>query len=182
MRRHLQSFVLFCYDSKTHSTSFSSFFIIRRMWLITPLLTARNWNYQLADIKNVRLWRRGAPSNCVRKKKTMLRWLKNALLRKRRGNIIFIANGSRKKNISCVFRKMICLCIKHKSNTQSFSKTLENFRMHGAMWVSWIKEKNGGSKTTSVNSCAVLREADIRGWLLTLYVFCKLLKPMLSML
>lgn len=44
------------------------------------------------------------------------------------------------------------------------------------------KRKNNGSKTTSVNSCAVLRKADIRGWLLTLYVFCKLLKPMLSML
>lgn len=71
----------------------------------------------------------GALQAIVYVKKTMLRWLKNALLRKKRGNIIFIANGSRKKNISCVFCKMICLCIEHKSNTQSFSKTLENLRM-----------------------------------------------------
>lgn len=51
--------------------------------------------------------------------------IKNVLLRKRHGNIIFIANGSRKENICCVFRKVNCLNIGYKSNTQSSNKTLK---------------------------------------------------------
>lgn len=49
--------------------------------------------------------------------------IKNVLLRKRRGNIIFIANGGSKKNICHVFSDLNCLYIKYKRNTKSPNKT-----------------------------------------------------------
>lgn len=49
--------------------------------------------------------------------------IKNVLLRKRHGNIIFIANGSEKKNICHVFNEMNWLYIEYKRNTQISNKT-----------------------------------------------------------
>ena len=49
--------------------------------------------------------------------------IKNVLLRKRRGNIIFIANGGTKKNICHVFSGLNCLYIKYKRNIKCSNKT-----------------------------------------------------------
>lgn len=49
--------------------------------------------------------------------------IKNVLLRKRRGNIIFIANGGSKKNICDVFSQLNCLYIEYKRNIQCSNKT-----------------------------------------------------------
>lgn len=49
--------------------------------------------------------------------------IKNVSQPKRKGNIIFIANGSRKKNICRVFSELNCLYIKYKRNTESSNKT-----------------------------------------------------------
>lgn len=49
--------------------------------------------------------------------------IKNVSLRKREGNIIFIANGGTKKNICHVFSVVNYLYIDYKGNIQNSNKT-----------------------------------------------------------